>query len=119
MALCFELLRNSKLPGQNGVAMQCKATGQISTSGCIEKDDLINPRINLVNVNNGIPNSSRARLKLLPALAGITWRVLFLHGFGNDVHQVNLTQPTTTPRISPTGDVRNNPNGIKRYERLR
>ncbi|KAL1400583.1 hypothetical protein pipiens_007308 [Culex pipiens pipiens] len=49
MALCFELLRNSKLPGQNGVAMQCEATGQISTSGCIEKDDLINPRINLVN----------------------------------------------------------------------
>ncbi|KAL1396147.1 hypothetical protein pipiens_010719 [Culex pipiens pipiens] len=32
MALCFELLRNSKLPGQNGVAMQCEATGQISTS---------------------------------------------------------------------------------------
>ncbi|XP_038104025.1 uncharacterized protein LOC119765034 [Culex quinquefasciatus] len=27
----------------------------------------------------------------------------------NDVHQVNLTPPTTTPRISPTGDVRNNP----------
>ncbi|KAL9694595.1 hypothetical protein quinque_013880 [Culex quinquefasciatus] len=83
MALCFELLRNSKLPGQNGVSMQCEATGQISTSGCIEKDDLINPRINLVNVNNGIPNSSRARLKLLPALAGIAWRVLFLHGFGS------------------------------------
>ncbi|XP_038119487.1 uncharacterized protein LOC119769846 [Culex quinquefasciatus] len=37
----------------------------------------------------------------------------------NDVHQVNLTPPTTTPRISPTGDVRNNPNGVKRFERLR
>lgn len=37
MALCFELLRNSKLPGQNGVAMQCEATGQISTSRLYRK----------------------------------------------------------------------------------